>query len=132
MTTNDISTWPMGLKRLAELIGPAKTQVIADRLGGTVVYIPKAAVHDHFMSRLIGFDNWNSICAELGPGHYDIPRGAFMDCKKAQILDAVGTNHEVALRLGVTKRYVRQVRNAAGIPADQRQGDLFTPQSESV
>ena len=95
-------TWPVGLRRLAEVIGPAAAVRMADVLGGIEnVYIPKKARIDHEITAIIGIDRMENLCAEFGGSQIDIPRGAFKDLKKTQIMDAKGSNREVALRLVV-------------------------------
>lgn len=116
-------TWPVGLRRLAEVIGPAAAVRLADTFGGIErVYIPKTVKIDHDFVGIIGLDLMEDLCGEFGGEHIDIPRGVFKDLKKTQILDASGSHREVALRLGVSQRYVRQVRSFV---RDERQTDLF-------
>lgn len=123
--TDQTQSWPVGLRRLAEVIGPAAAVRLADAFGGAEkIYIPKKARIDHEFTAVIGLDRLEALCAEFGGQRIDIPRGAFKDLKKTQIMDAEGSNREVALRLGVTQRYVRQVRVEV---RDDDQPDLFSP-----
>lgn len=124
-SSDQTHTWPVGLRRLAEVIGPAAAVRLADEFGGAEkVYIPKRARIDHDFTAVIGLDRMEALCAEFGGHRIDIPRGAFKDLKKTQIMDAEGSNREVALRLGVTQRYVRRVRVEV---RDDDQPDLFFP-----
>lgn len=122
--TEQTNTWPVGLRRLAEVIGPAAAVRLADEFGGAEkVYIPKKARIDHDFTAIIGLDRMEALCAEFGGELIEIPRGVFRDLKKTQIMDADGSNREVALRLKVTQRYVRRVRSEVR-SADQP--DLFS------
>lgn len=122
--TDQTNTWPVGLRRLAEVIGPAAAVRLADVFGGAEkVYIPKKARIDHDFTAIIGLDRMEALCAEFGGELIEIPRGVFRDLKKTQIMDADGSNREVALRLKVTQRYVRRIRSQV---RDDDQPDLFS------
>lgn len=121
---DDTRSWPVGLRRLAEVIGPKATVDLADALGGAEnVYIPKTPRIDHEITAIIGLDRMEALCAEFGGKQIDIPRGAFKDLKKTQIMDAEGSNRDVALRLRVSQRYVRRIRSEI---RDDDQPDLFS------
>ena len=117
-------TWPIGLRRLAEVIGPAAAVRLANVLGGVEnVYIPKKARIDHEITAIIGLDRMEDLCAEFGGSQIEIPRGVFRDLKKTRIMDATGSNRDVALRLGCTQRYVREIRSQV---RDDNQFNLFS------
>ena len=121
---DDIHSWPIGLRRLAEVIGPAAAVRLAEALGGAEnVYIPKKARIDHPITAIIGLDRMEALCAEIGGSPIDIPRGTFRDLKKIKIMDASGSHRAVALRLRVTQRYVRRVRSQF---RHHKQFDLFS------
>jgi len=112
------------LEELADAIGAASTVRLVDVLGGTEDwYIPKKPTAGHRFVSVIGMAAFVKLCAALGPARIDLPRNAYATPKKAQILSETGDNQAVALRVRVTQRYVRKVRNAArGRP---RHPDLF-------
>ncbi len=117
-------TWPVGLRRLAEVIGPAAAVRLAEAFGGTEGnYIPMTAKIDHPFVAVIGLDRMEKLCEAFGGRDLDIPKGVFRDLKKSRILDARGSSREVALRVGATQRYVRRVRNNAA--GDDGQPGLF-------
>jgi len=121
--TDSTRSWPVGLRRLAIVIGPAAAVKLAEVLGGTEnIYIPKTARIDHLLTSVIGLDRLEDLCSAFGGERIEIPRGTFKDLKKAQIIDAEGSNRDVALRLRVTQRYVRRVRSEL---RNQYQPDLF-------
>lgn len=125
--TYDLRTWPIGLRRLAEVIGPAAAVRMADVYGGTESnYIPKHPRRDHPLVQLIGYDKLALLCATFGPGTIDIPRGTFRDLKKAKILESTGSSRVIAQDVGCTERYVRMVRNSVD-HEDDRQASLFDP-----
>ena len=120
----DIRSWPVGLRRLAEVIGPAAAVRLAEAFGGTEdIYIPIMANPSHSFTDIIGLDRLEALCAEFGGRKIEIPRGTFRDLKKTRIMDADGTNRTVALTLGCSQRYVRKVRSEV---RQQTQPDLFS------
>lgn len=123
--TGDTRSWPVGLRRLAEIVGPAAAVNLAESFGGIErVYIPKTARIDHPFVAVIGLDRMEALCQAFGGKHIDIPRGVYRDLKKAQIIEADGSHRQVALRLGCTQRYVRRVRSDLNDETpDSRQDD---------
>lgn len=123
MTEDATHSWPIGLRRLAEVIGPAAAVRLADAYGGVEdLRIPKTARPDHDLAKVLTRDEFEALCAAYGGERLDIPKGVYKDLKKTAIMDAAGSNREVALRLKVTQRYVRRVR--AEVRRDQ-DPDLF-------
>jgi hypothetical protein len=128
MSGDDTRTWPVGLRRLAELIGAAGAMRLAERFGGLEnLYVPRQPRRNHPWVPLIGYDAMRRLCAEFGPGHIDIPKGSYRDLKKVQILDSAGSNSQVAVRVKATQRYVRRVRSQHRAP---RERDLFDPPTD--
>lgn len=122
--TDDLRTWPIGLRRLAEIIGPAAAVRLAEIYGGTDSnHVPKKARRDHPWVQVIGLDKMELLCKAIGPSKIDIPRGTFRDLKKARIIGSDGSSREIALRIGCTERYVRMVR--ADAAPDEQQPNLF-------
>lgn len=125
----DTRSWPVGLRRLAKIIGPAAAVRLADAYGGEEDwYIPKTPNIEHPFVAIIGLDRMEALCAAMGPTKIEIPRGVFRELKKAAILETDGTNREVARRVHCTQRYVRMVRSGV---ADQAQHSLFDPPTDS-
>ena len=76
----DIRSWPVGLRRLAEVIGPAAAVRLAEAFGGTEdIYIPITANPSHSFTDIIGLDRLEALCAEFGGRKIEIPRGTFRD-----------------------------------------------------
>ncbi len=134
--TRDTSTWPVGLRRIAEVIGPAAAVRLADAVGGTEDnYVPRTPSLEHTWVQIIGMDKLEALARVFGGQRIDIPRGVYKNSVKAKIIDAdrAATTREVALRANCTQRYVRMIRNAGG--DDDRQPSLFdnrAPDSEKV
>jgi hypothetical protein len=125
---DDTRSWPIGLRRLAEVIGPAAAVRLAEAFGGEEDwYIPKTATVDHPFVAVIGLDRMEALSAAMGGTTIEIPRGVFRDLKKARILQATGTSREIARGVGATQRYVRMVRNSL---SDDSQPGLFDPPNE--
>lgn len=121
----DLETWPEVLRRWAEITSPEAVLQIVEKYGGLErVHIPKTPREDHEICRLIGFAHWAQICRAYGGERVDIPRGAFMRLRKAEIIDLAnqGVAHrEIALRTRTTQRYVRSVLGRERSRADARQ-----------
>ena len=108
---------------MAEVIGPKAAVDLAEAFGGTEDnYIPVTARIDHKFAPVIGLDRLELLCAAFPRARLEIPRGVHRDLKKAWILEMEGSHREVALRVGATQRYVREVRK---LLAETRQPDLF-------
>lgn len=120
---DDTRSWPIGLRRLAEVVGPAAAVKLAEAFGGEEDwYIPKTATVDHPFVGVIGLDRMEALSTAMGGTTIEIPRGVFRDLKKARILEATGTNREIARGVGATQRYVRRIRNSI---SDDSQPSLF-------
>ena len=117
----DIRPWPIGLRRIAAVIGAKEALRLVEAFGGTEDHhIPKKASPDHPFARVIEYEDLQKLCNTLGPCRLEIPRGTNLKPKKLQILEADGPSREVARKLGVSQRYVRKVRQEFSIP----QGEL--------
>lgn len=111
---DETRSWPIGLQRLAEVVGPAAAVRLAEAFGGTEDnYIPKKATVDHPFTVVIGLDRMEALCAVFGTQRIEIPRGTHRDMKKVAIHNASGTRKQIALQVGCSQRYVRKVLNAA-------------------
>ncbi|WP_413206736.1 hypothetical protein [Rhodospirillum sp. A1_3_36] len=118
-------TLPIGLVRIAEVIGEDKAELLGRAIGGVETYIPVRAEADHPLAQVVGFADMEKLCAAFGAQRLDIPRGVYSRMVKAAIHQNPGlSNRQAALQLGCTERYVSMVRNA-GKARDDRQGDLF-------
>lgn len=113
----DISQWPLTLQRLAEILGAQAALALAGTFGGLEkVYVPRVASPDCQLARIIGADGVRKLIdaePSYGGKFIYMPSGRFRRLAKAQILALKGTSKEIAQRLGVSQRYVKQVRNAA-------------------
>lgn len=105
--------WPESMTRIAEVIGEEATLRLVAAYGGVKgVYIPRGSNTGHSWSRVVGQENWDLLCARFGGRSLDLPRGVFIKLKKQAILElgAEGVpQRKIALRLGVTERYVSHV-----------------------
>lgn len=124
-------TLPIGLKRIAEVIGVQAAMLLADHFGGQercpIARNPKPT---HPWAQVIGIEALRELGAAFGGQELDIPRGVFSDMKKAHIARALDENpqasrREIAQAAGVTMRYVRRVASDLGLSIDPDQGDLF-------
>ncbi|MEQ8585138.1 MAG: hypothetical protein RLO01_12725 [Thalassobaculaceae bacterium] len=121
----DLRTWPTGLRRLAEVIGPAAAVRLSEVYGGTVLYVHRTMSIDHPVVQVIGLDKAEQLAAEFATQTLEIPRGTFKDLKKARIIGAEGSSRNIALDTGCTQRYVNKVRAEAR--PDPYEPSLFDP-----
>ena len=107
----DTRSWPIGLRRIAAVIGASLTLKLVENFGGTEGhYLPRLPTQRHPFAAVIGYDDLRKLCDALGPCSMYIPRGVHRNPKKLQILENDGPAREVARELGVSERYVQQVR----------------------
>lgn len=112
----NIRPWPIGVRRIAAVIGAKEALRLVEVFGGTEDHhIPKNASPDHPFARVIEYKDLQKLCNALGPCRLEIPRGIHLKPKKLQILEAGGSSREVARKLGVSQRYVRKVRQEFSI-----------------
>lgn len=121
----NVRSWPIGLHRLAEVIGPASTVRLAEVYGGIRIYVRATPTVKDPIVQVIGIDKARLLAAEYGGRNLEIPRGAHKDLKKARIIDATGPSRSVAQELGCTHRYVNKVR--ADLQDNTPQPGLFDP-----
>lgn len=117
---DEIRTWPRGLADIARLIGAKAAVDLGEAVGGVPTYIPKHPDATHALTRIISLDELKALAKAYGGETIVIPRGVHRNLKKAAILDAKGSRKTVALKLGVSERYVRKVANEIKGP------DLFS------
>ena len=125
---HDLDAWPDVLRQFAQVIGPELTLRLAQTCGGIDrVFIPRTATPEHPWAAAIGLDAFRRIVGAHGGERVDLPRGAFVRLRKRQIfaLGGQGLSHQqIALRAGVTERYVRSVLGATRPAVDGRQTTL--------
>ena len=122
-TQPNTRAWPIGLRRLAEVIGPAGAMAMAEVYGGQPsLYIPKKLTARHDLVLLLGQSNAAKLSKAFGGQRIEIPRGVFINSLKSQILSAQGSKSQIAAQCRCSVRYVRVTLNAV---CDQNQTDLF-------
>lgn len=117
--------WPASLVEIAEVIGEAAALRLVDAYGGTVCYVPMAIAPEHRLAQAIGPVAAGRLVARYGGEKIEVPVLHVARTRKAMIAQAEGGVAEVARRLGVTRRWVRAVRNSGR--GDPRQIDMFGP-----
>lgn len=119
---------PEGLAQFAAVVGREGALAIARRVGGLQgVYIPKGpdGAKRHPIAEVLTPEQWRALCLRFGGRRLEVPRAHFLKLKKARILELLAEGYsqrEIAIRAGVTQRYVKMV--AADL-ADDRQLRLF-------
>lgn len=115
--------WPASLVEIAEVIGATATLRLVDAYGGTVCYVPNAIDAKHRLAQAIGLAAAQGLVARYCGEKIEVPVLHVARTRKALIAQAEGGVAEVARALGVTRRWVRMVRNAGA--GDPRQIELF-------
>lgn len=108
--TTDTTAWPIGLQRLAEVVGPAAAMRLAEAVGGVRTYIPRNEELDHPLARIIGREAWALLVATYGGDYIEPPRGVSQLKKTALMQNLDAPARQLALRHGVTERYVKKLR----------------------
>jgi hypothetical protein len=121
--------WPASLVEIAEVIGPAATLRLVDAYGGTVCYVPMQVDPEHRLAQAIGLDAAKKLVARYCGEKVEVAVLHVARTRKALIAQTPGGVSEVARALGVTRRWVRMVRNVAR--GDPRQIDMFPSADKS-
>lgn len=123
----DTSGWPESLLELVEIIGVGAALRFVDAYAGRdYVYIPEKLTEGHHLVQAIGATAAQQLVDAAGRDRIPVPTMAVRRnlARKQLIREAEGTTSEVARRLGVSPRWVREVRNEPR--EDDRQMDLFS------
>lgn len=124
MAEHDLDTWPDGLRRIADVIGPELALRLAEHDGGLdKVYVPRSPRANHPWMELLGEQALAKLARALGGDRIDIPRGTHIALKKRRIIDlaASGISHrQIAREVRVGERYVRRVLAAGDVPVVKR------------
>jgi hypothetical protein len=124
---------PSVLAEIAEVAGLDAALKIAEKRGGTEIYIPASAGEDHWLVATVGREAADAICRHFSTGHGGVsvilplgPGGSLATIRRtADRMIAEGrTIAEIALAVGYTARAVER-RKAKLKGRDDRQGKLF-------
>lgn len=112
-----IAQLPKVPRALAERLGYGVGLQLMAKFGGTQIRVPADAnrVAVSVIARTLGEDAARVLCELHGGDSIEIPIGirARSTGLRRAILEHPGSNNEVALELGVTRRWVRMVRGGA-------------------
>ncbi|WP_299378476.1 helix-turn-helix domain-containing protein [uncultured Kiloniella sp.] len=121
--------WPLGLKRLAKIIGHKATLDLVEVAGGLdKPKIPAEVTPEHPWVKAVGIDKLQLLSEALGGQRIYIPRGSFINLKKLPILDLLEKGwkpKDIALEIGVTVRYVYQLQSEYILTKEDSQNRLF-------
>jgi hypothetical protein len=103
------------LDTLAELIGPAATAALAERLGGTMIYIPTIPAPGSRLVLAIGHGAAARLCDAMPGSVVRVPSRTSQERVKRRAAIAYDLRRglsvgEVATRHGVTDKHVRALR----------------------
>ena len=111
---------------LVTVIGKDAADVLCRTYGGVPVYVPQKVDPSGLLCRFIGVTAMKALCLEYGGLRITVPNGRKAEPFKGDImrrLDEGRPHQAIALELGVTERYVRQL--ASNLNKGPRQLSLF-------
>jgi hypothetical protein len=125
----DANDLPPRLAALAALIGLPATLRLVEARGGTRIYVPDIANHDHWLARLLGLPALQALVAEHARDYLELDRAAsaLRAARDRQIIIDVregASTASVALQCGLTQRQVFNILARTHVATDD-QPDLF-------
>lgn len=120
---------PASLKEMVDVIGLQATLKLVEARGGVRLYVPFEIKPEHWISRLIGFEQAVKLARYYGgQDPFFIPRAldAVIAVRNREIRQKYSmgkTQAELAREYSLTERWVREIVNE--VPAGDRQVDLF-------
>jgi hypothetical protein len=103
-----IECLPGILRDVAAVTSLEAALTLSQRLGGRTIYIPRRSRQNSVIAQAIGTRMAARVSLIAGGEKVEVPRLKFSH--RLAIATATGTHDEVALRFGVTNRWVRKVR----------------------
>lgn len=111
------------MQELADAIGRDAAYLLARRLGGTKVYVPRTIGDNHPLCALLGREAADFLSAWTGGATIEIPKQAE---RRARVLELhrtkALTSAQIAVETGYSQRHVVRL---LGQERDERQPDLF-------
>ena len=125
MSNPDVmSGWPSSLVEISEVIGVGATLNLVDAFRGLdYCYVPTAVTPEHRIVQAIGPAAAAKLIERFAGDKLFLPLLAVSRHRKRLIAEADGNTSDVALRFGVSPRWVRAVRNERR--PDPNQIDMF-------
>lgn len=138
-TGTALATIPEQLQEIADLVGQGVVLAIIAAKGGSEVNIPRRAGPDHWLSRLVGAETAERICAHYrvldADGHEPGRLRIYVPLANTGVLTRARAELVRGLEQGLTVRDAARRANLSertahrllGRIPDPRQGDLFAP-----
>lgn len=119
---------PASLQAIADIVGAPAALKIAERWGGTRLYIPEQPGEDHDLSILIGIKAARALGEAYAGERIEIPKAdSWGRAMRDRIILESRANGQsqasVARAHRLTERHVRNIER--GLEGDDKQGDLF-------
>jgi DNA-binding NarL/FixJ family response regulator len=100
---------------LRDLLGETAATALCTHHGGVALYVPRTAMADSKLARIIGLAALQELCAAYAGEWITVPNARKTAPRKVDVmrlLDAGVSPAQIALQLGLTERYVRHVASA--------------------
>lgn len=96
---------------LADVLGEAAAGRLCARVGGTPLFVPRTPAREKALSALLGEEGMARLCAAFGGLRVVFPNRRREPHKPRiiRLLEAGEPPRSIALEIGVTERYVRQL-----------------------
>lgn len=128
---------PESILDLIDCIGAEATGVLVDRRGGVTLNVPTRPDPEHWLHQALGAEAYHKLVHHYRGEEIWIPRcqAALHALKKQQIIDGKAAGEstvDLALKHGVSDRYVRNVLAEHRAAIDEDQLDLFEDTLKNV
>lgn len=111
------------LSQIADVIGVDGARLLAQHLGGTSIYVPRAIGENHVLRAVLGNEMARTFANFYGGAKLDIPKRAHRRARVQELArNGTLTKAAIAIETGYSER---QVYRLIAEDAAERQGDLF-------
>lgn len=125
------SAW-LTLDWLNNNLGEEAAKNLIENFGGRSVYIPQDVYDNHILTKTVGHEAMRFLVEHFKREYVGIPKGLTSRKPRIMTLFQDGlSKREIARRLGVTDRYVRQVVNPSKKPKHNRKKPVHQNQGIS-
>jgi Response regulator containing a CheY-like receiver domain and an HTH DNA-binding domain len=107
---------------LVAIVGSEASLLLVGALGGLDLWVPEKPGETHMLTRVMGADAAKKLCAAYGGSEIMVPNGRKRPSRAREVLDLLQKGESaprIAVKLGITVRYVRHLAARAKHKQDQ-------------